>query len=457
MSSKQIVWVITSCILLAGVLCVAPAQGDTVHVLSDTSINLAITSQINGADTSLVIRNSGGGGERHTFLRFDLSTLPPGVPVSRATLRLWVSVVNDEGPVDIYSVLGPWDESTLSAATLPPLGPIIGSVNFSAADQGNFITADITTLVQGWVDGSIEEFGIALVPTSADPVRITLDSKEATGISPELEVTPTGPEGPAGPQGPTGAQGEPGPAGAVGPMGPAGPGGPQGNPGPAGPQGPAGAQGEPGPAGAVGPTGPAGPAGPQGDPGPAGPQGPVGAQGEPGPAGAIGPMGPAGPAGPQGEPGPAGPQGLAGAQGEPGPAGAVGPIGPSGPAGPQGEPGPAGPPGPQGPAGPEGPQGDIGPVGPPGPGAASFKIFGTSNIQCTQVMARLNAFTGNTSGFSEVGSSQVYIANDGSWFYRAIVGDCSPITNTPTRAYALVPVDGQGAIIRSYWMLETLP
>lgn len=89
--------------------------------------------------------------------------------------------------------------------------------------------------------------------------------------------------------------------------------------------------------------------------------------------------------------------------------------------------------------------------------AASFKVFGTSNIQCTEAAARLDAFTGNTSGFSLVSTGETMIANDGSWFYSAVNGDCSPMTNAPARAYAKVPVNAQGAVVRGYWMLETLP
>jgi hypothetical protein len=96
-------------------------------------------------------------------------------------------------------------------------------------------------------------------------------------------------------------------------------------------------------------------------------------------------------------------------------------------------------------------------VGPPSSGAASFKVFGVSNIQCAQVAARLDALTGNASSFTVIGSAEVMIANDGSWFYSAVNGDCSPLTNAPARAHAMVPIDRQGAIVRGYWTLETLP
>ena len=229
-----------TCIAVLGV---SPAVADTVHVLADTNINLATPTQVNGSSTSLFVRNSGAGGERHGYLRFDFTTLPPGTSLSQATLRFWVAAVNDDGPVEIYPVLSPWAEETVSASTAPLLGPIIGTVSLSTADQGRFVTADVTLLVQGWLDGSIPDFGLALLPTLADPVRITLDSKESTGTShgPELEVTPVGPQGPAGasgatgPPGPTGPQGFQGPSGADGAVGPAGPTGPPGPPGASGP------------------------------------------------------------------------------------------------------------------------------------------------------------------------------------------------------------------------------
>lgn len=260
------------------ILCVGPAHSGTAHVASDTNINISTPGQINGSATTLLVRSPGSGGERHSYLRFDLASLPQGVPISRAILRLWVSAVNDAGLIDLYPVLGPWDEATLSAAAAPPLDLTVGSFSIYPSDQNHFVSVDITELVQGWLDGSVENFGIALLPTTADPARITFDSKESTGTShgPELEVIPMGPEGPAGPQG---APGPSGPAGAIGPPGPTGP---------QGPQGPAGPQGNPGPAGAVGPIGPEGPAGPQG---------PQGIQGPAGPQGSEGPVGPEGPAG----------------------------------------------------------------------------------------------------------------------------------------------------------------
>ncbi|MEO5738965.1 MAG: DNRLRE domain-containing protein, partial [Vicinamibacterales bacterium] len=185
---------ITFAVLVVYVTAVpTPVHAQTVHVTDDTNINLATPTQLNGATTSLFVRNIGAGGERRTFLQFDLSTLPSGVPVNKAMLRLWVSAVNDPGPVDVHAVLAPWGEETLSASVAPPIGAVIGSLNLAVTDQNKFVLVDITNQVQGWLNGSIANFGIALVPVSADPIRVTLDSKETTLTShgPELEVALT--------------------------------------------------------------------------------------------------------------------------------------------------------------------------------------------------------------------------------------------------------------------------
>lgn len=289
---SRIAAAIVTVIFAAGIL-----KADTLHPTADTNSNLSIPAQSNGAATSFFVRSPGPGGERHAFLRFDLGALPAGVTIDRAILRLWAAAVNDPGPIDIRPIAGTWDEATLSASIAPPLGASIGTLNISATDQEHYVTVDVTSLVQGWLNGSIAEFGIALLPTT-DPVRITFDSKESisTSHAPELEIIPVGPAGPQGP---------PGPQGPIGPVGPQGP------PGATGAAGPTGPQGAPGPAGATGATGPQGP------------QGPPGADGAPGP---------------QGAPGATGPQGLAGPSGPPGPQGPVGPQGPIGPQGPAGSP-----------------------------------------------------------------------------------------------------------------------
>lgn len=355
-----------------------------------------------------------------SYLRFSLDTLPAGVSVNKATLRLYVNSVGAAGSFDVYAVNNAWEETTLTANSAPGLGGSASGVHPVALDgmsKGQFILIDVTPLVQAWVNGDEANDGLALALTSGSG-SFTFDSKESTTTShqPELEIALNGPAGPEGPQGaqgvagPAGPEGPAGPAGVPGPTGPQGPAGPQGLVGPVGPIGPAGPQGLIGPAGAVGSMGPIGPMGPAGPAGTSGTsftyrsafdpsatyavndvvtyngstylavavsQGPNNPTPEANPTawGLMAAQGAQGSQGPEGSAGPPGPTGATGPAGATGPQGLTGPTGPAGPQGLQGLPGATGP---VGPVGPMGPMGPVGPQGPPGPsGGTSMTDLGS--------------------------------------------------------------------------------
>ncbi len=241
-----------------------------------------------------------------SYVQFNLSGIPAGASISKATLRLYVDAVAKSGKFDVYQLNSSWAENTLTYNTPPPplgLSATGGTgVSITSASWNQFLLIDITALAQGWMNGTIPNNGIALALTSGSSGSFSFDSKESllTGNGPELEITlsggagPQGPIGPTGPQGPQGTTGSVGPAGGIGPQGPQGLAGAAGAPGLQGSTGPSGAIGPQGPAGAAGQQGPAGVQGPKGD------NGAPGAQGATGPQGAMGLMGLVGPAGPAG-------------------------------------------------------------------------------------------------------------------------------------------------------------
>ena len=85
---------------------------DTVNVTSDTFTNPGSVNQKNGTNADIIVRNTTG--DRYGFVRFDLSALPPGAAIARATLRLYASQVLNSGTLDLKPVLGAWEEATLS-------------------------------------------------------------------------------------------------------------------------------------------------------------------------------------------------------------------------------------------------------------------------------------------------------------------------------------------------------
>ncbi|HEY5908556.1 MAG TPA: DNRLRE domain-containing protein, partial [Vicinamibacteria bacterium] len=210
-----------------------PAKADTLVVAADAYTTSSAPNIKGGAVVGLPVRATTRGLSVRTFVRFNLAALPTGATISKATLRVWVSAVTTSGTVEVAPVLTPWLEGTLNHATAPTLGSAVATLPVATANRKNWVSVDVTALVQEWLDGTLPNNGIALQGVA--PFAAVIDSKEnVTSSHPmELEVALTS-------QGPEGQQGPPGPPGATGGQGPQGDAGPQGATGATGPQGPPG-------------------------------------------------------------------------------------------------------------------------------------------------------------------------------------------------------------------------
>jgi hypothetical protein len=218
----------------------------------DTYVSPASPTANYGNAGSIFIR---GNNNVRGFVRFDLSNLPPGTngnAVAKAVLTLWVNTVGTSGSFTVENVNGTWNELTITNANAPTIGPIVASA-VPVTTANSFVTVDVTSAVKNWLNGTVPNDGLAIVPnTSATDFHF--DSKENTNTShpASLEITligPVGPQGSAGPQGPSGPQGPMGFQGIPGATGPAG------SVGATGAMGPAGATGATGATGAIGLTG----------------------------------------------------------------------------------------------------------------------------------------------------------------------------------------------------------
>jgi hypothetical protein len=342
---------------VATIFTCSTAHATDVVLTGDAHVSLTRSATNFGTLANLYVGNG-----NTALLQFDINTLPSGLTasqVSRATLTVFVNRVNSGGTVSLSPVTSAWSESGVTYATIPTIGTPINS--FTAGTAGQYITLDVTSVVQSWITTPASNFGLAL---SAPVANVLLDSKEndETGHTAKLDITITsmGSQGLQGIQGVAGAAGIPGIPGAAGAQGP------QGAIGPIGPIGPVGAVGATGATGTIGsvanwsssatyqagqvvfcaacstsgssyaalatntnqdpPTqtgvwqliARAGAIGPQGIQGTLGPQGPIGltgAQGATGAQGSTGTIGPQGPTGAAGATGPAGPAGATGATG----------------------------------------------------------------------------------------------------------------------------------------------
>ena len=249
MARRHLRLLVVAVVILAGTLAAPTTSSAVLATLTDDAYTA----------TGSPNANFGGNGALHvigttqrSYIKFNLATnLPAGVTaadVAKATLTLWTNSVVTPGSFDVFPVTTGWSEAGITANTAPSLGSIVAAA-IPVATKNDFVTVDVTTLVQAWISGSQSNNGIALAANTTT-TSVQFDSKEAGGAShsPTLEITlkgpagPTGATGPAGPVGPAGPQGATGPAGATGAQGPEGP---QGAAGPTGPQGTAGVSGHP--------------------------------------------------------------------------------------------------------------------------------------------------------------------------------------------------------------------
>ena len=214
---------------------VSPPDGHALLVPQVVDTHVVQSSPTSNFGTAASLEVGGGA---HTYLRFDLSSLPPALAktsVANATLHLWVNKLAKPGPLTLSLHKSAWQENTASYKSIPPPAATAASKEVTVPDgaTGKYLEIDVTAWVQSWLNKSTPNNGVAISPRSGSAIAISFDSKENTATShgPLLDITftgPAGPQGAVGPQGPTGKDGATGLTGPAGAQGPAGPQGPMG-------------------------------------------------------------------------------------------------------------------------------------------------------------------------------------------------------------------------------------
>src|SRR5207302_410764 len=188
---------------VAAVLAAAAMQSWAAEavLVADAHVNSALPDTNSGAISNL---NVGDG--YSALLQFDLSVIPAGTmagQVSKAVLRLYVNRADAAGTVALAPVTASWGEYSVTYTNQPATGA--AAMSFQVSGAGQFVTIDVTSLVQGWLTTPSTNNGVELTSNSA---VVQFDSKEndLTAHPAELEIDLMN-QGPAGPQGTAGAPG----------------------------------------------------------------------------------------------------------------------------------------------------------------------------------------------------------------------------------------------------------
>jgi hypothetical protein len=138
-------------VCLGVVLLWAPLRASAeLATLTDDTYSKAGSSATNGKKTSIVVGVSPS--VQDAFVQFDLSTLPAGAVVEKATLTLFVKSVKSTGPsatFDVIEVTSGWDEATLSGTVFPVMGSSVATTDPLPVGQKNeFLAIEVSHTVE---------------------------------------------------------------------------------------------------------------------------------------------------------------------------------------------------------------------------------------------------------------------------------------------------------------------
>jgi hypothetical protein len=145
-------------------------------------------------DQLWVANFSGTGNFQQTMIRFDLSQLTRQT-IESAILNLYLFFGCPMDPTThtrFYAITQDWDENTWPVTQHIAHGTDVwASCDFNANEPG-WYNIDITTLVQAWVDESVQDYGLVIIANSGDKFS-KFYSKEHSNpnLHPYLEINYT--------------------------------------------------------------------------------------------------------------------------------------------------------------------------------------------------------------------------------------------------------------------------
>ena len=130
-----------------------------------------------------------------TYIEFDLSLIPTNARVIDADLRLYQydDLGSEDFTIGLHKVTSNWDESTIDWDPQPTSSTDAEVTSNITVGAVTWKSWDIDTLVQGWLDGTIANYGMLLKDTDESSVNTiayfyTSDYTTDTTKRPKLEI-----------------------------------------------------------------------------------------------------------------------------------------------------------------------------------------------------------------------------------------------------------------------------
>jgi Notch-like protein len=162
---------VTSCVTI---------QRGTLGAVEDTTITANVTYP-GWNSTSTTLR---AGGTYEALLRFDLSAIPSDAAVTSATLNLTTAAPVSNTLLYAHWATGAWSEATSTFAGFNQQisSKSLGAMTPSAPNTLQTMTLKAST-VQGWVNGTIPNYGLTLETLVSAPANLPGRDKETVFVS----------------------------------------------------------------------------------------------------------------------------------------------------------------------------------------------------------------------------------------------------------------------------------
>lgn len=159
----------------------------------DTFINIRKSSSKNSRRRLLLIGRNRDNLYK-SFIKFDLSVLPPWLDIINGTLNM--HLVENYFPsclktITVHQILSEWNERTLSCKHQPLYNSTPVSSVTLTKQKDSLISFDLTSLIQMWYSGTEANLGIMLKMVNENMHKIAFLSKEYPNskLWPYLEVS----------------------------------------------------------------------------------------------------------------------------------------------------------------------------------------------------------------------------------------------------------------------------
>jgi hypothetical protein len=149
-----------------------------------------LTSLAGGA-TAMVVQ--GGGVNRLARIQHDLKSVLPANTTSehfaRATLKVYISAMPGRDPIHLLAAGGPWPEGTLKHGSALATRTVPGTTTPMPRKHlrgiRKYMALDVTEIVRDWLDGTVPNGGLVLVP-GIPTAHVSFDAKKTTPTNPRL-------------------------------------------------------------------------------------------------------------------------------------------------------------------------------------------------------------------------------------------------------------------------------